>query len=151
MRVEKPVAVAPEGVRDLVGPSGNDGAKGDAGARGDTGPAGPEGDRGPTGRDARVTCRVVTPRKRGVRQRVTCRVTLVSGGRKASVTARPKASARLLRDGRTVASGRLGSLRATRAAHRGGRYTWKVGKLRCRCGCARAPMASLGWCRHPAR
>ncbi len=101
------------------------------GPQGPAGAKGEKGDRGAAGRDAKVTCRVVT--RRGA-QRVTCSITLVEGRSAKAVKA--SAAARLLRNGTTVATGRLGALRATKTVKRGGSYTLRVAGL-----CGRRPPA----------
>ncbi len=119
-----------DGANGSNGANGRDGAQGATGAQGPAGPAGragakgDRGARGAAGRDAKVTCKVVT--RRGA-ARVSCSVTLVRGRGAKAVKA--SASARLVRDGKTVAKGRLGALKATKAVKRGGRYTLRVGGL----------------------
>ena len=91
------------GLRASASVTGPQGSPGPAGATGATGPAGERGARGPR---ARVTCKVRS------RRRVTCRVKSAS-------------SARLVRHGRTYATGTAKRLRARRAL-RPGRYTLVV-------------------------
>ncbi|MDO8188901.1 lamin tail domain-containing protein [Conexibacter sp. JD483] len=121
-------AQGPAGGDGAQGPAGANGADGRDGAQGPAGPAGAKGekgDRGAAGRDARVTCKVVT--RRGS-PRVSCTIVLARArGAKAAVKA--STSARLVRNGKTVAKGSLGSLRATKAVKRGGRYTLRAGGL----------------------
>jgi hypothetical protein len=83
------------------------GPQGSPGAAGPTGATGPAGERGPRGPRARVTCKVRS------RRRVSCRVKRAS-------------SARLVRRGRTYATGTAKRLRARRAL-RPGRYTLRLG------------------------
>jgi hypothetical protein len=72
--------------------------KGDKGDTGDTGPQGPKGDRGPAGRDATISCRVV--KGKGLKKlRVICTLKFLNGRRV------QRASAHLVRHGRTVAAG----------------------------------------------
>lgn len=113
-----PGAPGPAGPAGPVGPAG---PKGDSGA---TGPKGDKGDRGAPGRDARVVCRIAKTRGK---QRIACTVSYAKAGKATKV--RAAARARLTRNGRTYASGRVGALRATRAVARGGRYTLRVGGL----------------------
>lgn len=92
-----------DGAPGAAGPLGPAGPVGPAGATGATGAVGPRGATGPRGKDATVTCRVRTVR--GKRSQVTCTV---------KTTAKASAlRARLVRNGRTVATGRrTGTLRA---------------------------------------
>ncbi|MDW5597255.1 glycerophosphodiester phosphodiesterase family protein [Conexibacter stalactiti] len=106
----------PAGTNGTNGVDGRDGAAGPAGPVGPVGAKGEKGDRGANGRDALVTCKITGSSSS---QRVSCSVTY--GARASSA----KASARLLRSGRTYAKGRLGGLRATRKIARG-RYTLRV-------------------------
>ncbi|MDO8186075.1 family 78 glycoside hydrolase catalytic domain [Conexibacter sp. JD483] len=118
------------GAKGDTGASGANGAKGDTGAAGANGAdgapgaKGDKGDRGAAGRDAKVVCKLT--RVKG-RQRVSCTVSTAKAGKKAAV--RSVARARLTRNGRTYASGRVGALRTTRTVARGQRYTLKVGGL----------------------
>jgi hypothetical protein len=107
---------------ELTG-SGGGLPQGPAGATGPTGATGATGATGPTGRpgrDARVRCTVAKPKKGSRRTRVTCRVTYL---RARSTTWR------LVRAGRTRASGRLRAETATLRFGRlaPGRYTLRVG------------------------
>ncbi|HST39220.1 MAG TPA: metallophosphoesterase [Conexibacter sp.] len=140
---DEPVT-GPEGPAGPAGPAGSEGPKGDtgaagaAGAKGDTGatgatgtgasgPAGAKGDagakgeagaRGPAGRDAKVTCTV----KRGKgAPRVTCKVSSASKSTRAALA---RSGARLVRGGRTYASGTTASLHGRSLAR--GRYTLRV-------------------------
>lgn len=101
------------------GTDGRDGAAGPVGPIGPVGAAGArgeKGERGPAGRDALVTCKVTGSSSA---QRVTCSVTF--GARAASSRTR----ARLVRNGRTYAHGRISGLKATRTVARG-RYTLRI-------------------------
>jgi hypothetical protein len=95
------------GLRASASVAGPQGSPGPSGATGATGPA---GDRGPRGPRARVTCKVRS------RRRVTCRV-------------KSGSSAKLVRHGRTYATGTPKRLRARRPL-RPGRYTLIVGGAR---------------------
>jgi virginiamycin B lyase len=84
------------------GPSGPTGPQGGTGPQGAQGPAGPKGARGAPGRNARVTCRVVKPKKKSRKKkptRVVCTVRLVKGSGKVAVRAQ------LLRGRHTVGKG----------------------------------------------
>ncbi|MDO8212298.1 family 78 glycoside hydrolase catalytic domain [Conexibacter sp. CPCC 206217] len=118
--------IGPVGAGGSKGDAGAKGDKGDTGAKGDRGATGPKGDRGAPGRDAKVTCRIMATRGR---QKVSCAVTLARSGGKSARKARATTSARLVRNGRTYASGRLGALRTTHRVTRGARYTLRVGTL----------------------
>ena len=104
-------------------------AAGSQGAAGSPGEAGPAGKRGPRGRAASVSCRIAG------KQRVRCTVRYASGTR-----AKGSTNARLVRGGRTYATGRLSALRATRKLTRGA-YTLRIGRatLRARVGSAACP------------
>jgi hypothetical protein len=102
---------SPSGERGAQGGSGGPGAQGTAGRRGSVGQAGA---RGPAGRDAKVSCRLVSHRRR-----VACSVTFEN--KKAA----GKASAKLTRDGHTYARGSLATLRGARAIRRG-TYTLRL-------------------------
>ena len=112
-------AQGPAGATGDTGAAGATGAKGDKGERGDRGA---KGDRGAAGRDALVTCTV----RGGVYQRVTCVVTYSSRSALRNAKVKGTSKARLTRAGRTYATGRVGSLRASRKVGRG-RYTLLVG------------------------
>lgn len=116
-------AAGTPGTAGPKGDAGAGGAKGDAGAGGAKGDTGAKGDRGAPGRDARVVCRLATKGKK----RIVCTVRLPKAGK--STTVRAATHARLTRNGRTYASGRVGALRTTRAVARGGRYTLRIGGL----------------------
>ncbi len=92
------------GVAGATGATGATGAKGDQGAKGDTGA------RGANGRDALVTCKITGSSS----VRVSCSVTYTNGARAAST-----AKARLVKQGKTYAKGRVGSLKTTRKVTRG--------------------------------
>jgi hypothetical protein len=94
------------GLRASAAAAGPQGSPGPAGQTGATGATGPAGTRGPRGPRARVSCKVRS------RRRVTCRVKSAS-------------SARLVRHGRTYASGTAKRLRARRALTPG-RYTLRL-------------------------
>jgi alpha-tubulin suppressor-like RCC1 family protein len=96
-----------DGTPGPQGPAGQTGPGGQAGPRGTTGPRGKTGPRGARGRDARVRCTVVSSR------RVRCAVTYAGGASGRGTRAKAATSARLVRDGRTVARGTLGRLEAT--------------------------------------
>ncbi len=116
---------------DPPGPKGDSGA---TGPKGDTGATGAKGDRGAPGRDATVRCKLVKTRGK---QRIACTVSYAKAGKATKL--RATARARLTRNGRTVASGRVGALRTTRAVARGGRYTLRDRRAR-----ARRPSALSG-------
>lgn len=120
-------ATGPKGDPGATGPKGDSGAPGAPGTPGPTGPrgaTGPKGARGAPGRAATVVCRIA---KTKGKQRVACTVRYAKAGRPTKV--RAAARARLTRNGRTVARGRVGALRPTRTVTRGGRYTLRVGGL----------------------
>jgi exopolysaccharide biosynthesis protein/3',5'-cyclic AMP phosphodiesterase CpdA len=127
----------PQGATGATGPQGDTGAKGDKGAAGVAGAVGPvgatgakgaKGDKGDPGQDAAVTCKVKTTNKK---QAVTCTVVYVgtqatTRSAKAKATKAVKASkARLIRAGKTYASGKVGALKVTRKLTRG-TYTLRV-------------------------
>ena len=97
------------GATGPVGPAGSTGSKGDTGAQGSTGATGNTGPKGPPGRDAKVTCKVAGA---GDAQRVTCTVRAAG---KNSGRALTHASARLVRHGRTYATGTTAHLDVRRA------------------------------------
>ena len=111
------------GAAGAKGDAGTAGAKGDSGGKGDTGPAGTPGATGPAGpagkpgRDAKVTCTTKTTKGK---PKTTCRVTYPAA-KKAS----KRATARLVRDGRTYATGTATTLHAARKLPRG-RYTLTI-------------------------
>lgn len=119
-----------DGAPGAQGPAGTDGAQGATGPKGDTGAAGPQGPAGPAGRDGRdalVSCVSVTIKK--PRTTITCKLTAGSA-----------TSARLVRNGRTVARGRAtksGALRLkARRPLRRGRYIF-VARVRAAGGATR--------------
>ena len=126
---ETAVSAGP-GTVGAAGPAGPPGAAGDQGPAGTNGlagsqgPAGRAGKRGPRGRAVSVSCRIAG------KQRVRCTVRYASGTR-----AKGSTNARLVRGGRTYATGRLSALRATRKLTRGA-YTLRIGRatLRARVG-----------------
>jgi glycerophosphoryl diester phosphodiesterase len=102
-----------------TGTPGPEGPKGDAGEPGPVGPVGPKGETGPrgsAGRDAIVTCKLTGS---GNNRKVMCSVTY--GARAAAAST----SARLVRNGRTYAKGRVSALKPVRKVTRG-RYTLRV-------------------------
>ena len=118
-------AQGPQGETGATGGQGATGATGATGAqgpKGDTGDRGAKGATGPAGRDGLVTCTV--------RGSSTVKCTVVYPGRTAAAkrkTAQAKrARARLVRGGRTYATGKPGALKATRKVTRG-RYTLVLG------------------------
>jgi hypothetical protein len=127
-------ASGPAGPKGDTGETGAPGAKGETGAPGPAGPAGPvgatgatgargaRGARGAAGAAAKVTCRVV--RVRGA-QRVTCKV--AAAGSRATRAKLAKASARLVRGGRTYATGTTTRLTARRTVTRGS-YTLRLAR-----------------------
>ncbi|MGA8113583.1 MAG: hypothetical protein WCA46_07980, partial [Actinocatenispora sp.] len=114
------------GATGATGAKGETGATGAKGATGATGPKGNTGPQGPAGRDAKVTCKVT--RSRGA-QHVTCSVK--GDGTRAGRVQR--ASARLVRNGHTYATGTTAHLRVSRTVTHGnyvllltaGQNTWK--------------------------
>ncbi|HEY4277424.1 MAG TPA: lamin tail domain-containing protein [Conexibacter sp.] len=118
-----------QGSQGATGPQGDTGAAGASGAKGDTGAAGAQGakgDRGSAGRDAKVSCKVTTAKGH---QKVTCKLTLVRASGRAAKRARATTRAHLTRNGRTVATGHISGLRATRHVTRGTRYVLRVAGL----------------------
>lgn len=113
-------AVGPVGPR---GPVGVAGATGSRGAKGETGEKGDTGDKGETGEPGSVSCSVTT---RGVTVVISCKQTKTARGARRSATS-SAAKAKLVRNGRTVAKGRFGKLRATHGALKAGRYMLVVG------------------------
>jgi hypothetical protein len=115
-------ATGPTGATGATGPTGATGAQGPAGptgATGATGATGPQGPAGKDGRDAKVTCKVVKPKK----AKVKCTISVAR-------SASGRVSMRLSRAGVTYAFGRLAkghrgsTLRARRGhAMKRGRYT----------------------------
>lgn len=112
----------PKGDAGAAGTNGVDGTNGSNGAKGETGAAGAKGDkgdRGPAGAAAKITCSV----KRGKgAPKVTCTVTRASKSTRAALA---RASARLVRGGRTYATGTTTRLKGRRAVARG-RYVLRV-------------------------
>src|SRR4029079_1803212 len=119
------------GTTGPAGPSGSNGTtgpKGDPGTKGSTGATAPAGPRGPAGRDAKATCKVTGAL---TTQHVTCTVKVAG---KSAGRALTHASARLMRGGRTYATGTTTRLSARRAVNRGryllwlsaGDTTWKI-------------------------
>jgi hypothetical protein len=107
------------------GPAGQDGAvgpQGPAGSTGPTGPIGPRGARGPRGRDAKVTCRLLGRTKKR-KQRIACTVRF-------SAPKRALVVARLRRNGRVYASGRITVRRAPPAIHLRARRRLRPGRYR---------------------
>ncbi|MDO8184031.1 metallophosphoesterase [Conexibacter sp. JD483] len=115
-------AAGTNGTNGTKGDSGAAGAKGDAGAKGETGAAGAKGDqgeRGPAGAAAKVTCSV----KRGKgAPKVSCKVTSAS---KSTSKQLARSNARLVRGGRTYATGTAATLKSRRTVTRGS-YTLRV-------------------------
>jgi len=112
----------PKGDQGAQGPKGDQGAQGPRGDKGERGEKGPKGD---PGRDAVVTCTI-----RGT-SRISCSVVYKNRGSAARARVKRSARAALLRRGRTIATGRVASLRPTRAgAVRRGRHTLRVGSGR---------------------
>lgn len=117
----------PRGDTGATGARGDTGATGATGAKGDTGAPGAKGekgDRGAPGRDATVVCKLAKTRGK---QRIACTVRYARAGKATKL--RGGARARLTRNGRTVARGRVGALRPTRTVARGARYTLRAGGL----------------------
>ena len=113
----------PTGPTGPTGPVGPGGPKGDTGDKGDAGPVGATGAIGPQGPkgdaikiNVNVTCKIKANKK------VTCSVQVL-GGKVAKAS-----TARLTRNGKTVARGTAASLKAINAKHKlaKGRYTLRV-------------------------
>ncbi|MDO8210601.1 glycerophosphodiester phosphodiesterase family protein [Conexibacter sp. CPCC 206217] len=105
-----------DGANGVDGTNGRDGAAGPSGPVGPVGPKGDTGARGANGRDAIVTCKITGTSSS---QRIACTVTF--GARAAASSTR----ARLVRNGRTYAKGRVKALKPVRKVKRG-RYTLRV-------------------------
>ncbi len=101
------------------GPAGSGGTTGPKGAAGSAGTAGKTGAKGAPGRDANATCKV-----KGVHgtQHVTCKVRVAG---KNAGSALKHANARLVRDGRTYATGTARHLTTHRSIARGS-YTLRL-------------------------
>ncbi|HKZ14192.1 MAG TPA: metallophosphoesterase [Solirubrobacterales bacterium] len=118
----------PKGDPGSTGAAGAAGAKGETGATGSTGATGKTGAKGAPGRDAKVTCKVTGARGA---QDVACTVKIAG---KSAGRVPTHADARLVRDGRTYATGTTTHLRARRTVARGdyvlrlsaGERTWKI-------------------------
>ena len=113
----------PTGPPGPGGPAGQTGPPGQDGAQGLPGAQGFPGAQGAPGRDARVTCKVKRPRRRGRRVKVTCSVRLVTAGSARLVRARLSRGASTYARGHArVRAGKARlALRATRRL-RPGRY-----------------------------
>ncbi len=110
----------PQGPKGDRGDAGPQGPKGDTGAQGPRGAQGPKGDKGDPGRDATVTCVI-----RGT-SRISCSIVFRNARAAVKSALKKNAKATLVRNGRTYAKGRVGTLAATRTVARG-RYTLRVG------------------------
>jgi hypothetical protein len=116
------------GATGSTGAAGATGGKGETGATGSTGATGRTGARGADGRDAKVTCKVTGARGA---QNVACTVKVAG---KSAGRVPTHADARLVRGGRTYATGTTTHLRARRTVARGdyvlrlsaGERTWKI-------------------------
>lgn len=111
-----------------AGSNGTSGPKGDTGATGAAGTPGKTGAKGAPGRDAKATCKVTGARGT---QHVTCTVKDAGKDGGSSLT---HANARLVRDGRTYATGTAAHLNVRRSLPRGsyvlrlsaGEGTWTI-------------------------
>jgi hypothetical protein len=116
------------GAAGPAGPTGATGAAGAPGSKGSTGATGKHAAKGAPGRDAKVSCKVIGARGS---QHIAC--TVKDAGKAAGRTL-ARANARLVRDGRTYASGTTTRLQPQRSVARGdyvlrlssGDSTWNI-------------------------
>jgi hypothetical protein len=108
----------PQGVQGDTGPQGVKGDTGPGGATGATGPA------GPAGRDAKVTCRMVKPKKRSKKQTVRCTVRLVTP--EAATTAQLRIGKRVLARTRGRAGGGVARFDLAATTLKRGRYSLRL-------------------------
>jgi Calcineurin-like phosphoesterase/Collagen triple helix repeat (20 copies) len=114
-----PGATGNTGATGPAGSTGTTGPKGDAGVKGSAGETGKPGPKGAAGRDAKVTCKVIGARGS---HHIAC--TVKDAGKTAGRTL-ARANARLVRDGRTYASGTTTRLQPQRSVARG-RYVLRL-------------------------